>query len=152
GGHAGRWDSRGHFFAAAAEAMRRILIDRARAKGALKRGGNPRRLRLDGESLASEELTTELLDLNDALLKLADEDPPKAELVNRRNDAILPLGWRFRVWMAKSTPSRSFMPRARRPTLSSGAFTSMPPVAAMLHFAVRSRPCCAPMPMPENFS
>jgi len=55
-----RWDSRGYFFAAAAEAMRRILIDRARAKGALKRGGDPRRLQLDQDPLASDELSAEL--------------------------------------------------------------------------------------------
>ncbi len=86
-----RWDSRGHFFAAAAEAMRRILIDRARAKGALKRGGNPVRLRLDQDALASDDLSAELLDLDDALTKLSSEDPTKAELVKLRFFAGLTL-------------------------------------------------------------
>jgi len=80
----GRWDSRGHFFAAAAEAMRRILIDRARAKGALKRGGDFRRLQLDQDPLARDDLSAELLDLDGALTKLAAEDPTKAELVKLR--------------------------------------------------------------------
>ena len=91
GGQADRWDSRGHFFAAAAEAMRRILIDRARAKGALKRGGNPVRLRLDQDPLASDDLSAELLDLDGALTKLSAEDATKAELVNLRFFAGLTL-------------------------------------------------------------
>lgn len=86
-----RWDSRGHFFAAAAEAMRRILIDRARAKGALKRGGGAARLRLDQDPLASADLSAELLDLDAALTKLAVEDPTKAELVKLRFFAGLTL-------------------------------------------------------------
>ena len=85
------WDSRGHFFAAAAEAMRRILIDRARAKGALKRGGNPARLRLDQDPLASDDLSAELLDLDGALTKLSAEDATKAELVKLRFFAGLTL-------------------------------------------------------------
>ena len=85
------WDSRGHFFAAAAEAMRRILIDRARAKGALKRGGNLRRLQLDQDALASDDLSAELLDLDGALTKLAAEDPTKAALVKLRFFAGLTL-------------------------------------------------------------
>lgn len=88
---AGRWDSRGHFFAAAAEAMRRILIDRARAKGALKRGGDLRRLRLDQDPLAADNLAAELLDLDGALTKLAAEEPSKAELVKLRFFAGLTL-------------------------------------------------------------
>ncbi len=64
--------------------MRRILIDRARAKGALKRGGRHLRLRLDQDPLASAELSGELLDLDEALTKLAAEDAQKAELVKLR--------------------------------------------------------------------
>ena len=75
------WPSRGYFFAAAAEAMRRILIDRARAKGSLKRGGGRLRLRLDQDPQAFDELSGELLDLDEALTVLAAEDPQKAELV-----------------------------------------------------------------------
>lgn len=68
----------------AAKAMRGILIDRARDKGALKRGGHPRRLRLDQDPLASDDISADLLDLDDALKKLAAEDPAKAELVKLR--------------------------------------------------------------------
>jgi len=87
----GKWDSKGHFFAAAAEAMRRILIDRARAKGAQKRGGNFRRLQLDQDPLASDDVSAELLDLDGALAKLAVEDATKAELVKLRFFAGLTL-------------------------------------------------------------
>jgi RNA polymerase sigma factor (TIGR02999 family) len=78
------WDNRRHFFAAAAEAMRRILIDRARDKGRLKRGGAWRRLRLDEIDLCLAEPSADLLALDDALLKLAKEDPLVAELVQLR--------------------------------------------------------------------
>jgi RNA polymerase sigma factor (TIGR02999 family) len=85
------WDGRSHFFSAAAEAMRRILIDRARAKGALKRGANREPLRLDRDPLESDELTAELIDLDGALTKLSAEDPAKAELVKLRFFAGLTL-------------------------------------------------------------
>jgi RNA polymerase sigma factor (TIGR02999 family) len=78
------WDSRRHFFAAAAEAMRRILLDRARDKHRLKRGGGWRRLRLDQLDLSVEEPPDDLLALDEALEKLAQEDPPCAELVKLR--------------------------------------------------------------------
>ncbi len=91
GGQVDHWDGRGHFFAAAAEAMRRILIDRARAKGALKRGGHPVRLRLDQDPPANDELSAELLDLDGALTKLSAEHSIKAELVKLRFFAGLTL-------------------------------------------------------------
>ena len=84
GGSEPDWPSRGYFFAAAAEAMRRILIDQARAKGSLKRGGGRLRLRLDQDPMASGESWGELLDLDEALTKLAAEDAQKAELVKLR--------------------------------------------------------------------
>ena len=65
------WDSRGHFFCAAAEAMRRILIDRAREKHCLKRGGAWRRLHLDQIDLSLAEPPEDLLALDDALTQLA---------------------------------------------------------------------------------
>lgn len=86
-----QWDSTGHFFAAAAEAMRRILVDRARAKGALKRGEKPRLLRLDQSPLINNDSAAELLDLDEALVKLAAEDPIVAELVKLRFFAGLTL-------------------------------------------------------------
>src|SRR5437870_8194746 len=66
-----RWDSRGHFFAAAAEAMRRILIDQARRKQSRRRGGNRKRQPLEHVDLASPELPLEVLALNEALDRFA---------------------------------------------------------------------------------
>lgn len=85
------WDGRRHFFAAAAEAMRRILINRARDRGRLKRGGGWRRLHLDHIDLSVAEPPDEFLLLNDALDKLAQEDPACAELVKLRFFAGLTL-------------------------------------------------------------
>jgi RNA polymerase sigma factor (TIGR02999 family) len=79
-----RWDSRGHFFAAAAEAMRRILIDRAREKQAQKRGGGRRRLDIDAVDLATQAAPDQLLAVDDALAKLARADPAAARLVELR--------------------------------------------------------------------
>jgi RNA polymerase sigma factor (TIGR02999 family) len=85
------WDSRGHFFAAAAEAMRRILINCAREKRRLKRGGGGQRLDLDQIDLSIAEPPDKFLILNDALDKLAQEDPACAELVKLRFFAGLTL-------------------------------------------------------------
>jgi RNA polymerase sigma factor (TIGR02999 family) len=79
-----RWDSRGHFFAAAAEAMRRILIDRAREKRAEKRGGSRQRLNIDAVDLVTQVTPDQLLALDDALAKLAREDGTAARLVELR--------------------------------------------------------------------
>jgi RNA polymerase sigma factor (TIGR02999 family) len=84
GEHARQWNSRGHFFAAAAEAMRRILIDRAREKGSEKRGGTRKRLDIDALDLATTAAPDELLALDDALAKLARGDPEAARLVELR--------------------------------------------------------------------
>jgi RNA polymerase sigma factor (TIGR02999 family) len=76
------WDSQGHFFAAAAEAMRRILIEHARAKKAAKRGGDRERVELHEELLPiSIHNADELLALDEALSKLTDVHPDKADLV-----------------------------------------------------------------------
>ena len=75
------WNSRGHFFAAAAESMRRILIDRARAKLSQKRGGGRRKLALNAIPLTIDSISDEIIDLNDALTKLAAEDRISSELV-----------------------------------------------------------------------
>lgn len=79
-----RWQSRAHFFAAAAEAMRRILVDHARAKGARKRGGDARRLTLDPNLVSLADTPPEILDLHEAVEKLDAEDPLKASLVKLR--------------------------------------------------------------------
>jgi RNA polymerase sigma factor (TIGR02999 family) len=79
-----QWNSRGHFYAAAAEAMRRILVDNARRKKAARRGGNRRRLDLDVVAPAAPRLSDDLLALDEALAKLAEKDRTKAELVKLR--------------------------------------------------------------------
>jgi RNA polymerase sigma factor (TIGR02999 family) len=80
-----RWENRRHFIAAAAEAMRRILIEHARRKQSLKRGGGRERVDLDDEHLPAIcspcDDVEDLLSLNEALERLSKEDPAKAELV-----------------------------------------------------------------------
>ncbi|HLN28262.1 MAG TPA: ECF-type sigma factor [Gemmataceae bacterium] len=78
------WDSRGHFFAAAAEAMRRILVERSRSKATCKRGGQARRLDLGKLSLAVDEPSEDLLALDEALAELEKHDPQAAQLVKLR--------------------------------------------------------------------
>jgi RNA polymerase sigma factor (TIGR02999 family) len=78
------WNSRGHFFAAAAEAMRRILVENARRKRGKKHGGECQRVDLEVAVSYAQEPAEELLSLNEALDKLNQEDPKKAELVKLR--------------------------------------------------------------------
>jgi RNA polymerase sigma factor (TIGR02999 family) len=110
------WDGRGHFFAAAAEAMRRALVDNARRKAAEKRGGRRERQDLDGVDLAAPAPPDDLLALDEALAKLEARDAVKARLVKLRyfaglseQDAAEALGvsratahrhWRYaRAWL-----------------------------------------------------
>lgn len=83
------WDGRGHFFAAAAEAMRRILVDNARRKRSAKHGGEMARHDVADVPVAAPELGEELLALDDALDQLAAQDPVKADLVKLRHFAGL---------------------------------------------------------------
>jgi RNA polymerase sigma factor (TIGR02999 family) len=83
-GDSPRWDSRGHYFAAAAEAMRRILVEQARRKGRVKHGGERQRVELDSACAVSPEASFDLLALDEALTKLAAFQPAKAELVKLR--------------------------------------------------------------------
>ncbi|MGA2257640.1 MAG: ECF-type sigma factor [Thermoguttaceae bacterium] len=78
------WDSRGHFFAAAAEAMRRILIGNARKKKSQKHGGHFLRANIDLEGIAGDESPDRLLALDEAIAKLTAIDPQKAEVVKLR--------------------------------------------------------------------
>jgi RNA polymerase sigma factor (TIGR02999 family) len=78
------WNSRGHFFAAAAEAMRRILVENARRKRGKKHGGSLARVNLEEAVCYAHQPAEELLSLSEALDKLALEDPKKAELVKLR--------------------------------------------------------------------
>jgi RNA polymerase sigma factor (TIGR02999 family) len=79
-----RWDNRGHFFAAAAEAMRRILVENARRKRALKHGGDRVRLDLSQVDPPEAQLSNDLLALDEALSRFAEIDGEKAELVKLR--------------------------------------------------------------------
>jgi RNA polymerase sigma factor (TIGR02999 family) len=89
-GPAQPWNSRGHFFAAAAEAMRRILIEQARRKRRPKHGGDRQRIDLD-EALAAVEPHEDLLALDQALTQLASQEPVKADVVKLRYFAGLSL-------------------------------------------------------------
>jgi RNA polymerase sigma factor (TIGR02999 family) len=116
GEEAQQWNSRGHFFAAAAEAMRRILVENARRKRAEKHGGQFNRQDLDNFEIAAPAPSDDLLALDEALAKLEAEDPAKAQLVKLRyfaglseEDAARVLGisrasvqrqWRYvKVWL-----------------------------------------------------
>ena len=78
------WNGRAHFFGAAAEAMRRLLVDHVRRKHGLRRGGSRGRRPLSDEDLVAIPLTEELVDLDDALSKLRAADPAAADLVTMR--------------------------------------------------------------------
>jgi len=83
-GPSSRWNGRGHFYAAAAEAMRRILIQNARRRNAQKRAGQWERIELDPALLPAEQRNDKLLALDEALLRLEGEQPEKAQLVKLR--------------------------------------------------------------------
>jgi RNA polymerase sigma factor (TIGR02999 family) len=78
------WNSRGHFFAAAAEAMRRILVETARRKGSQKRGAGHARQELEEDNLVAPDVDEDITALDEALDRLADDDPEAAELVKLR--------------------------------------------------------------------
>jgi RNA polymerase sigma factor (TIGR02999 family) len=78
------WDSRGHFFAAAAEAMRRILVDQARHKGSRRRGGDRKRQPLEHAEIAAPEPAVDVLAVHEALERFEKIDPLKAQLVKLR--------------------------------------------------------------------
>ena len=78
------FDGRAHFFAAAAEAMRRILVERARKRSRLKHGGGRKQFEIEDRDLVGEPESEQLLALSEALEKLAAEDPVKADLVKLR--------------------------------------------------------------------
>lgn len=84
GGESPQWNGRAHFFAAAAEAMRRILVETARRKHRVKHGGGQRRVDLDSECLVGAAPSVDFLALDEALDKLAASDPQKAQVVKLR--------------------------------------------------------------------
>lgn len=80
----GKFENRGHFFAAAAEAMRRILVDSARRKSSLKRGANSKPVEIQEDHWVLDVRAEEMLAVDEALELLAEEDPQSAELVKLR--------------------------------------------------------------------
>jgi RNA polymerase sigma factor (TIGR02999 family) len=108
-----QWDSRRHFFAAAAEAMRRILVEGARRKGTQKCGGGLVRHDLDELELAAPEDCDELLALDEALDRLSSKDPVKAELVKLRHFAGLTLKEAAKVLGISATTADRYWAYAR---------------------------------------
>ena len=117
------WQNRAHFFGAAAEAMRRILIENARRKSALKRGGGLARVDLEGLELAAATPDDKILLINEALEKLQAEDPEKARIVVMKffggltnqevaealgvNERTVERQWAFaRAWMYEAIKSQ----------------------------------------------
>lgn len=82
--HDARWQNRAHFFAVAAQAMRRILVDHARGHGRAKRGGGRQKLALDDTPTLSTDRETSLVALDDALSRLAETQPDKVRIVEMR--------------------------------------------------------------------
>jgi RNA polymerase sigma factor (TIGR02999 family) len=116
------WNSRGHFFAAAAEAMRRILVDQARRRAASKRGGHAERQPLDAAELAAPAPDEQLLAIHDALDDLAATDPHAATLVKLRffggmtmTEAAEALGISVRTAHDLWAYARSWLHRQMRP-------------------------------------
>jgi len=104
-----RWDSRGHFFAAAAEAMRRILVEQARRKNRVRHGGELRRVDFDSELQISDEADEDLLALDEALKRLAIEDREAAEVVKLRYFAGLTIEeTAFAMGISVRTANRHF--------------------------------------------
>jgi RNA polymerase sigma factor (TIGR02999 family) len=108
-----RWDGRGHFFAAAAEAMRRILVENARRKRSLKRGGDLARRDLVEVRLATPEFADDLLALDEALSRLAEKDPVKAELIQLRHFAGLTIAEAARALGISETTANRYWAYAR---------------------------------------
>ena len=113
------WNSRGHFFGAAAEAMRRILVDNARRKQSLRQGGQFHRQDVDLDQLSQPENSPDLLAIDEALVKLAQENPPAAKLVELRffigfglEEAALALGISVRTANRYWTYAKAFLHNA----------------------------------------
>jgi len=108
-----KFDSRGHFFAAAAEAMRRILIDRARRRRAIRHGGGQKRMNVEDIDLAAPDSDDQLLAVSDALDKLAEQNPVKAELVKLRYFAGMTLEEAAKVLNISARTADSYWAHAR---------------------------------------
>ena len=108
-----RWDSRGHFFAAAAEAMRRILVEQARRKGRLKRGRGHKRVDLDEVEITLDAPGKDAAELDEALTRLARKHPEKAELVKLRYFGGLTVAESARVLGISTTTADRYWTFAR---------------------------------------
>jgi RNA polymerase sigma factor (TIGR02999 family) len=107
------WDGRGHFFAAAAEAMRRVLVENARRRHRLKRGGNRARVDLDKAQPTAPETDDDLLALDEALEQLNQKDPIKAQLVQLRVFAGLTVAQAAEVMGLSTTTADRYWAFAR---------------------------------------
>ena len=114
-----QWNGRGHFFAAAAEAMRRILVENARAKKSAKRGGDWQQIHLSGLAVAVDAQPDRFLDLNEALDSLAVDDEPAARIAQMRlfagmtlDEVALALGLSRTVVHRQWTYARAWLKRA----------------------------------------
>lgn len=107
------WDSRGHFFAAAAEAMRRILVDNARKKQSLRRGGSVKRLPLEHLEPSAIGPDENLLALDEALVRLEQLDKIKAELVKLRYFAGLTIPQAAKALGVSTTTANRYWTYAR---------------------------------------
>lgn len=107
------WDSRGHFFAAAAEAMRRILVESARRKRSRKHGGGLVRQDIDKVQPVAPAIGEDLLALDEALRRLAEKDPIKAELVKLRHFAGLTVEQAAQALGISSTTANRYWAYAR---------------------------------------
>ncbi|MGH7173192.1 MAG: ECF-type sigma factor [Gemmataceae bacterium] len=121
-GQADHWNGRGHFFAAAAEAMRRILVEQARRRKAIKRGGQAARQPLEASEIVAPAPDEHLLDVDDALDDLARTDPEAATLVKLRffggmtmTEAAQALGMSVRSAHDLWSYARSWLRRQMRP-------------------------------------
>lgn len=133
GPHQGAWKNRAHFFGAAAEAMRRILVEHARRRNSRKRGRGAQPVALEEDMIDLEVPTDELLAVHEALDRLAAEDPPAAELVKLRyfvgmtmDEAADALGLGKRTAEGIWTFARVWLRRAIREARTSSPPTSEP--------------------------
>jgi RNA polymerase sigma factor (TIGR02999 family) len=113
GGEEQSWSGHGHFFSAAAEAMRRILVENARRKQSLRRGGDRKRIRFDDADLAKEGASDEIIALDGALERLSKKDKVKADLVKLRYFAGLTIEQTAEVLNISATTAKRYWAYAR---------------------------------------
>jgi RNA polymerase sigma factor (TIGR02999 family) len=153
GGRGQHWDDRAHFFAAAAEAMRRILVESARRKRALKHGGGLVRRELDEAELMAPESCKDLLALDEALTKLATVDRTAAKLVQLRYFGGLTIGEAARILRISSRRADRVWSYARAWLRCEIGEETVPPIAKHEHAhraTLDEEPSCAAVVPPQN--